>query len=186
MNLPSYNSETFAHLLSWLQNFNKDVSVVPLHTFIGTAALKGKCTLLARIYCIAVYLDIAAVQHRVLHDLSIATRRARELGFHTPISAETIAEVFEELWTDDPLWKLLIVEMCKAFTGRCRPTYEDYTVCFAIEEFRRPVMNAVANRIMDGPGATFASSNHDEETHEDEIEGAVALKNEASLCNRRD
>ena len=59
-----------------------------------------------------------------------------------------------------------MIEMCKAFTGSRQPSYGDHTECFEIEEFRQPVMNAVANRIMDRPDTTLGISSSEKQIFE--------------------
>ena len=149
LQLPDQDPEAFAHLLSWLQNFYKEVSIVPSPTSFPPAAadLEYNCTLLARIYLMARYLNVTAIQQRILDELERTMQHARKEGYSTPVSPDVIFEVYDDVGAECALWEMLMVEMCSAFTGPRRPSYEYYEECFEIEEFNHHVMNAVAEEV---------------------------------------
>ena len=122
-----------------------------------TGAIEDACTLLCRMYLAARHLQITAIQPPILEQLETAFAIARAAGRRTPILPSTIMEVWEyeyEYESDNDggeeseLWKLLLRELCLAFSSKPLPVFEDYMVCFrTIGPFLEKVGNAMVDRI---------------------------------------
>ena len=74
---------------------------------------------------------------------------ARVSDRQTPVVAKTVMEVWQVSHEECMLWKLLVEELCVAFSGEPRPVFAEWEECFqAIEPLRLVVTTAMTDRIL--------------------------------------
>ena len=81
----------------------------------------------------------------------MAFAMARDAGMRTPVVARNVMEVWQFGDDEYVLWKLLVEELCVAFSGKPRPVFAEYEDCFeAIGSLQVAVSKAMADRILLG------------------------------------
>ena len=150
--LPNIDPDAFYHIYVWMSQDKLDVLADYTRSNISTG-IQDACTLLCRMFAAASHLEIAGIQPLLLEQLEAAFAMARNEGRRTPVAPRTVMEVWEYDGEEYVLWKLLLEELCVAFSNKPRPVYAEYEQCLeAIPPLRLAVANAIADRILFGRG----------------------------------
>ena len=150
--LPNIDPDAFYHIYVGMSQDKLDVLTDCTRTSISTG-VRDACTLLCRLFAAASHLEIAGIQPLLLEQLEAAFAMARNKGRRTPVAPSTLMEVWEYDGEEYVLWKLLLEELCVAFSNKPRPVYAEYEQCLeAIPPLLLAVANAMADRILFGCG----------------------------------
>ncbi len=148
LELPDSDPRAFFRISRWMQEDKLDILEHSTRTNNSTG-IQEACTLLCRMFAIAYDLEIATIQPLIIQELGAAFAMARDAGKRTPITPSTLMEVWEGFNEGSVLWKLLLQEMCVAFSGKPMPVYADYDECFkVIDPLRLAVANLMTERIL--------------------------------------
>ncbi|KAF6219675.1 hypothetical protein HO133_004144 [Letharia lupina] len=149
--LPGHDPFAFTHIYRWMHQDKLDI--LPYCTRTGTSptAIQDACTLLCRIFAAARYLDITPIHGLVFQELRAAFAITRDAGKSTPVAPGTVLEVWRDGGEGCGLWKVVLEEMCVAFTRKPMAVFAVYDECFErIEPFRLAVGEAMTGRIFWG------------------------------------
>ena len=117
----------------------------------------------------ATYLEVEAIQPRIVRQVQTIIDLARAEGFTTLVDAITVQVVHNDVGVESELWEACVVEMSRAFSEKPRARFEDYEECFELEAFKERVVSAMAGRI---------DEILDEDACEDELDLQVRSKDE--------
>lgn len=117
--LPNIDPDAFHHIYVSMSQDQLDVLADRTRTNISTG-IRDACTLLCRMFAAASHLEIAGIQPLLLEQLKVAFAMARNERMRTPVAPSTVMEVWEYDGEEDVLWKLLLEELCVAFSQKPR------------------------------------------------------------------
>ena len=133
------------HIIQWMKR--DTLSIV---SAISSSGLQDACVLLCRMFALANDLAIPAICAPIVTELRATFALARDLGMSTPVAPGAVMEVWNVGGENSVLWKLLLEELCGAFSSTPRPVYEDYQACIgAITPLRLALGDVMGRRIYD-------------------------------------
>lgn len=144
--LPLEDPKAFAYLRQRLHL--KSLGVLQHCTANTPSIAEGiqeACTILCRVYFLAVKLALELLYDEIIEELLEACARAQEMKHPPPLRAEIILEVYTRAGEGSLLWDFVLEEMCIAFRTPPLPAYADYEVCFSIDEFRLAVTGSMCD-----------------------------------------
>ena len=138
------------HIIQWMKRDTLPIVSHCTRTAISASDLQDACILLCRIFALANDLAIPAICAPIVTQLRATFTLARDLGMPTPVVPGAVMEVWNVGGENSVLWKLLVEELCGAFSSTPRPVYEDYEACIGvITPLRLALGDVMGRRIYD-------------------------------------
>ena len=155
---PNDDPKAFSHLVQWMHTGKVATDSIHRGGPPNAKDLLMTTALLADIYLMADRLGMDAVLYILLEkleqtfDLWPVGDTGTCLGPQTILHVRYFLPENDEEASKSELWRVLMKEMCRAFTSEVRPDFEAYQACFEISAFKHIVANAMADKIISSIG----------------------------------